>query len=41
MRALILRRVFLIKAGAGGPVLIGPASSGEMAIAGPFTICGI
>jgi thioredoxin reductase (NADPH) len=28
MRALILRRVNLIQAGAGGPVLIGPADSG-------------
>jgi len=31
MRALILRRVNLIQGGAGGPVLIGPASLGEMA----------
>jgi thioredoxin reductase (NADPH) len=30
MRALILRRVALIEAGAGGPVLIGPASSPGM-----------
>lgn len=31
MRALILRRVNLIQGGASGPVLIGPASLGEMA----------
>jgi thioredoxin reductase (NADPH) len=31
MRALILRRVNLIQGGAGGPVLIGPASVGNMA----------
>src|SRR4051794_2116387 len=31
MRALILRRVNLIQGGAGGPVLIGPASLGDMA----------
>ncbi|MGY4575599.1 thioredoxin reductase (NADPH) [Bradyrhizobium sp. USDA 3256] len=31
MRALILRRVSLIQGGAGGPVLIGPASVGNMA----------
>src|SRR5215471_11095756 len=31
MRALILRRVNLIQDGAGGPVLIGPASLGDMA----------
>src|SRR6201996_1778776 len=30
MRALILRRVALIEAGAGGPILIGPALSGDM-----------
>jgi thioredoxin reductase (NADPH) len=30
MRALILRRVILIEAGAGGPVLIGPATSPEV-----------
>jgi thioredoxin reductase (NADPH) len=30
MRALILRRVTLVEAGAGGPVLIGPASSGDV-----------
>jgi thioredoxin reductase (NADPH) len=30
MRALILRRVALIETGAGGPVLIGPASSPDM-----------
>jgi thioredoxin reductase (NADPH) len=30
MRALILRRVALIEAGTGGPVLIGPALSGDM-----------
>jgi thioredoxin reductase (NADPH) len=30
MRALILRRVSLIQSGVGGPVLIGPASSGDM-----------
>jgi thioredoxin reductase (NADPH) len=30
MRALILRRVALIETGAGGPVLIGPASSRDM-----------
>ncbi|MEA2779361.1 MAG: thioredoxin reductase [Rhodospirillaceae bacterium] len=30
MRALILRRVALIETGAGGPVLIGPALSGDM-----------
>jgi thioredoxin reductase (NADPH) len=30
MRALILRRVSLIQGGAGGPVLIGPAASGDM-----------
>ena len=30
MRALILRRVTLIEAGAGGPVLIGPALSGDV-----------
>ena len=30
MRALILRRVALIEAGAGGPVLIGPASDPDM-----------
>jgi thioredoxin reductase (NADPH) len=30
MRALILRRVALIEAGAGGPVLIGPESSPDM-----------
>lgn len=30
MRALILRRVALVEAGAGGPVLIGPALSGDM-----------
>src|SRR5258706_4897358 len=31
MRALILRRVSLIRGGVGGPVLIGPASLGDMA----------
>jgi thioredoxin reductase (NADPH) len=31
MRALILRRVSLIQGGAGGPVLIGPVSLGDMA----------
>src|SRR6478609_4848510 len=31
MRALILRRVSLIQGGVGGPVLIGPASIGDMA----------
>src|SRR5437588_10153143 len=31
MRALILRRVSLIQGGVGGPVLIGPASHGDMA----------
>src|SRR6202048_2522478 len=31
MRALILRRVSLIQDGVGGPVLIGPASLGDMA----------
>jgi len=31
MRALILRRVNLIQGGIGGPVLIGPASLGDMA----------
>jgi thioredoxin reductase (NADPH) len=31
MRALILRRVSLIQGGAGGPVLIGPPSLGDMA----------
>jgi thioredoxin reductase (NADPH) len=31
MRALILRRVALIETGTGGPVLIGPASSGDVA----------
>ena len=31
MRALILRRVNLIQGGTGGPVLIGPASLGDMA----------
>lgn len=31
MRALILRRVNLIQGGAGGPVLIGPPSLGDMA----------
>ncbi len=31
MRALILRRVSLIQGGVGGPVLIGPASFGDMA----------
>lgn len=31
MRALILRRVNLIQEGSGGPVLIGPASLGDMA----------
>ncbi|MGG3810095.1 FAD-dependent oxidoreductase [Methylorubrum rhodesianum] len=30
MRALILRRVALVETGAGGPVLIGPALSGDM-----------
>lgn len=30
MRALILRRVALIEAGAGGPILIGPESSPDM-----------
>jgi thioredoxin reductase (NADPH) len=30
MRALILRRIALIEAGAGGPVLIGPASSPDV-----------
>src|SRR6201747_1796751 len=30
MRALILRRVALVEAGAGGPVLIGPASSPDV-----------
>ena len=30
MRALILRRVALIEAGAGGPVLIGPESSPDV-----------
>ena len=30
MRALILRRVILIEAGAGGPVLIGPATSPDV-----------
>src|SRR5258706_12541299 len=30
MRALILRRIALIEAGAGGPVLIGPESSPDM-----------
>jgi thioredoxin reductase (NADPH) len=31
MRALVLRRVSLIQGGGGGPVLIGPASLGDMA----------
>src|SRR5437588_3205216 len=31
MRALVLRRVSLIQGGVGGPVLIGPASLGDMA----------
>src|SRR5258707_4844757 len=31
MRALILRRVSLVQGGVGGPVLIGPASLGDMA----------
>jgi thioredoxin reductase (NADPH) len=31
MRALVLRRVSLIQGGAGGPVLIGPATLGDMA----------
>src|SRR4051812_17185438 len=31
MRALILRRVSLIQGGVGGPVLIGPATHGDMA----------
>src|SRR5437868_3888463 len=31
MRALILRRVSLIQGGAGGPVLIGPGTHGDMA----------
>src|SRR5215207_5201202 len=31
MRALILRRVSLIQVGTGGPVLIGPATLGDMA----------
>jgi thioredoxin reductase (NADPH) len=31
MRALVLRRVSLIQGGAGGPVLIGPPSLGDMA----------
>src|SRR4051794_29166347 len=31
MRALILRRVSLIQGGAGGPVLIGPPTHGDMA----------
>src|SRR5438128_2332888 len=31
MRALILRRVALIETGAGGPVLVGAASSGDVA----------
>src|SRR5450432_4897222 len=31
MRALILRRVSLIQGGVGGPVLIGPATLGDMA----------
>src|SRR5437879_2245644 len=31
MRALVLRRVNLIQSGVGGPVLIGPASLGDMA----------
>src|SRR4051812_29037252 len=31
MRALVLRRVNLIQGGVGGPVLIGPASLGDMA----------
>jgi thioredoxin reductase (NADPH) len=30
MRALILRRVVLVEAGAGGPVLIGPTSSPDV-----------
>ena len=30
MRALILRRVSLIQGGVGGPVLIGPATLGDM-----------
>src|ERR1700716_2414906 len=30
MRALILRRIALVEAGAGGPVLIGPESSPDM-----------
>src|SRR6202040_3213072 len=30
MRALILRRVALVESGAGGPVLIGPASSPDL-----------
>jgi len=31
MRALILRRVALIETGTGGPVLVGPATSGDVA----------
>ena len=42
MRALILRRVSLIQAGAGGPVLIGPAdSSGVVRLRGFLTRNGI
>jgi thioredoxin reductase (NADPH) len=42
MRALILRRVNLIQAGAGGPVLIGPAdSSGVVRLRGFLTRNGI
>ena len=37
MRALILRRVALIKTGAGGPVLIGPATSGISRVAASGT----
>src|SRR5216117_2450147 len=36
MRALILRRVALIETGTGGPVLIGPASLGDVARLGNF-----
>ncbi len=36
MRALILRRVGLIEAGTGGPILIGPATSPDIARLGNF-----
>jgi len=36
MRAMIIRRVAILEAGAGGPVLVGPSSTGDAARLGNF-----